>query len=315
MQWHRDFIWLGKAVASAAVILAFCAFASMVDPTLPLPTTATTGGEYEQALDRYARNPNAQIVLVGSSLTVRLREEFFSHTGLRNLAIGGGSLFSGLAMVASYPRLPPLILVEANILSRSANPELVKKYSNNSAATRAAFSRPIRLAAAHYQLWLPDPPNEDREQARISALLRDAPADYSNAAAIDRQLQSDNSAPSLEEFRRRAAELSRVVASLADRGTKVYFYRLPFQGALNHSRYAEDARTVMHEAFPEPGRWLDLDYPLEQLRWADGVHLDERSAALVAQSVDRAIAGLEGAQPGSLERTPDDLSSPGLLSR
>jgi hypothetical protein len=315
MHFHRDIVWFAKAAATAALVLALCAFVSKVDRTLPLPTTATTGGEYEQALDRYARDPNAQIVLVGSSLTVRLREEFFSHTGLRNLAIGGGSLFSGLAIVASYPRLPPLVLVEANILSRSANPELLQKYSNNSATTRAAFSRPIRLAAAHYQLWLSGPRNEDQEQARISTLLREAPADYSNAAAIDRQLQSDNNGPSVEEFRHHAAELSRVVASLADRGTKVYFYRLPFQGALNHSRYAEDARTVMHQAFPEPGRWLDLDYPLEQLRWADGVHLDERSAAVVAQSMDRAIAGLEGPRPGGLERTPDDFSPPSLLSR
>src|SRR5258708_20829258 len=262
----------------------------------------TVGGNFEQALDRYAKDPDAQIVLIGSSYTVRLREEFFAHRGLQNLAVGGGSILTGLQIVASYPRLPPLILVEANVLSRSANLELVQKYSNNSSGMRTALARPIRLAAAHYQAWLSRPRNDDPERARISALLREPPANYSNAATVERQLQADKKDFFREESRNHAAELSAIVKLLGDRGSRVYFYQLPYQGELNNARYAEVSRDVMQQSFPEPERWLDLEYPAEQLRWADGIHLDERSAALVAQSMDRAIDGL----------TPHDSSSPGL---
>jgi hypothetical protein len=289
---RADLIWFAKALATAAAVLALCAFASKSDPTLPLPTTTTVAGNFEAALDRYALDPDAQVVLTGSSLTVRLREDFFAQAGLRNLAIGGGSMLTGLEIVASYPRLPPLILVEANVISRGANPEVVRKYSNNSATSRPLLAHPVRLFAAHYQSWMMRPRDPDQERARIAALLREPPTDYVNADVVERQLQSDNSSDFLHESRDHAAELSVVVASLQQRGSRVYFYRLPLQGDLEHSRYAQAAREVMHETFPEPERWINLDMPLQQLRWADGLHLDERSAALLAQSLDRAIAGV-----------------------
>jgi hypothetical protein len=292
MQLRRDLIWFAKALAAAAVALTLCAFVSRYGRTLPLPASMTAGGNFEQALDRYAKDPNAQIVLIGSSLTVRLSEGFFAHPDLRNLAIGGGSILSGLEIVASYPRLPPLILVEANVLSRGANPDLVQKYSNNFSKARIALARPIRLAAAHYQSWLSRPRNDDQERAGVLALIHQPPADYSNADTVERQLQADNKDAFLEESQNHATELSAIVKLLQDRGSRVYFYQLPYQAELNHSRYAEAARDVMQQAFPDPGRWLDLKYPLEQLRWADGVHLDERSAVLVAQSIDHAIDGL-----------------------
>ena len=35
---------------------------------------------------------------------------------------------------------------------------------------------------------------------------------------------------------------------------------------------------------------LTIDASRSELRWADGVHLDERSALIVVQSIDRAIS-------------------------
>jgi hypothetical protein len=51
-------------------------------------------------------------------------------------------------------------------------------------------------------------------------------------------------------------------------------------------------RQIVHDAFPEPGRWLPVDAARDDLRWPDGAHLDERSAVLVARAIDRAIAAL-----------------------
>src|ERR1700731_2422021 len=69
------------------------------------------------ALSRYALEPTPNIALVGSSMTFRLYEGYF-QTQLRNVSISGGSPLTGLAILASYPSLPRVVLVEANIMSR-----------------------------------------------------------------------------------------------------------------------------------------------------------------------------------------------------
>ena len=75
------------------------------------------------------REPIPDVVLVGSSLTFRLKEEYFATPRLRNLALAGGSPVTGLEIVANQPRLPKLVLIEANGLSRAADTALVEKYS------------------------------------------------------------------------------------------------------------------------------------------------------------------------------------------
>ena len=79
------------------------------------------------ALSRYALEPTPNIVLVGSSMTSRLYEGYFK-TPLRNIATSGGSPLTGLAIVASYPSLPRVVLVETNVMSRTIERDLVEQY-------------------------------------------------------------------------------------------------------------------------------------------------------------------------------------------
>jgi hypothetical protein len=53
-----------------------------------------------------------------------LFEGYFLRTRPRNIAIGGGSALTGLAIIASYQKLPHLIFVETNILSRPVDEAL-----------------------------------------------------------------------------------------------------------------------------------------------------------------------------------------------
>jgi hypothetical protein len=48
----------------------------------------------------------------------------------------------------------------------------------------------------------------------------------------------------------------------------------------------------VHGRFPDPTLWLPIDVATGELRWLDGVHLDERSAMLVSRSIDGAIGRL-----------------------
>jgi hypothetical protein len=253
MHLHRDIIWFGKTLAAAAAVLLLCAVIARTDRTLPLPSSMTAGGDFEQALDRYAKDPEAAIVLIGSSMTVRLREEFFAERSLRNLAIGGGSALSGMAIIASYPKLPPLILVEANVLSRGVNPELVRKYASDSGA-RTTFARPVRLAAAYYQGWLSRPRGDAQERTRVAALLQGPAADYSNTEAVARQVQTDNGDGYLEATKANAAQMRAMVTALQARGSRVYIYQLPVQAELRASKSIEVSREVSQQTFPDPAQ-------------------------------------------------------------
>lgn len=95
------------------------------------------------ALSRCPLEPAPDIALVGSSMTFRLYEGYFK-TPLRNIATSGGSPLTGLAIVASYPAPPRVVLVEANIMSRHLEANLVKTFGKDDAAPFQCSS-PIEL--------------------------------------------------------------------------------------------------------------------------------------------------------------------------
>ena len=87
----------------------------------------------------------------------------------------------------------------------------------------------------------------------------------------------------------------RIDRALEQKGTRVLLFELPLSDALESSHSATVTRGIVHAAFPDAANWLTIDAPLNQLRWSDGVHLDERSALIVAQTMDGAIGPMLGA--------------------
>src|SRR3984893_13520255 len=131
MQGTSAIRWLAKCGLSALVLLTACGFATAwFGNGLQLPSTTTRDGTLI-TLNRYVREPIPDVVLVGSSLTFRLKEEYFTTPGLRNLALAGGSPVTGLEIVANQPRLPRVILVETNVLSRPTDAALIQRYSRS----------------------------------------------------------------------------------------------------------------------------------------------------------------------------------------
>ena len=118
--------WLMKCGVAAAIVLIACGFATARFGGLQMPATTTRDGTLI-TLSRYLREPVPDIVLVGSSIAFRLKEEYFATPGVRNLALAGGSPLTGLEIVANQPRLPGVILVEVNILNRATDAALVER--------------------------------------------------------------------------------------------------------------------------------------------------------------------------------------------
>jgi hypothetical protein len=233
------------------------------------------------ALSRYALERTPDIALVGSSMTFRLYEGYFK-TRLRNISISGGSPLTGLAILASYPSLPRVVLVEANIMSRQVETDLVEKFGKNDTAAFRWFN-PYRAVISWVYYWLKFKPEN------VTELTSSAPATYDISASLREAADGFASASTDEAMAENTQTMKRLVSALENRGCKIYFYELPYPGNLNTSHFAVTARTLVHDAFPDPKQWPQLDYHLPELRWVDAAHMDERSAAIVAREMDRVL--------------------------
>jgi hypothetical protein len=91
-------------------------------------------------------------------------------------------------------------------------------------------------------------------------------------------------------MRNNLATLQRLVQQIEARGSRVYFYSLPLARELEDSAAAMATAATAHANFPDDRRWLHLDGSTADLRWGDGLHLDERSAVIVSQSIDRELS-------------------------
>ena len=279
--------WLAKCSAAAAIVLIACGFATMrFGSGLQMPATTTRDGTLI-TLSRYLREPVPDVVLVGSSITFRLKEEYFATRGLRNLALAGGSPVTGLEIVANQPQLPALILVEANVLGRPTDAALVERYSRGD--REPFFFRPVRAAVAAYEQRLHAPLTHEQVALDLRRLVGQPPSDFDSRIYADRALQQFNAEDPTDAARINAKRIEVLIRMVEQRGARVFLFELPYSEPIEGSRSAAATREIIHAAFPDSNRWLPVEVNRSELRWADGVHLDERSAVIVTQAMERAL--------------------------
>jgi hypothetical protein len=221
---------------------------------------------------------------------------------VRNLALAGGSPVTGLEIVANQPRLPRIILVEANILSRPADTALVERYSTMGNNADPLFFRPIRTAIAAYENWHHAPLSHAQASLALRQLLERPPSNFDNRVYADRALQQLNAEDPMIAAKLNARRIAQLVLALEQRGARVLLFELPYSEQIEGSRSAEVTREIVRAAIPDQNGWLHIDSTRSELRWADGVHLDERSAVIVAQSIDRALSPFLGHGNGLKEQ-------------
>jgi hypothetical protein len=287
--------WFARCGLAAATLLLGCGFATAwFGDRLQLPSTTTRDGTLI-TLNRYAREPVPDVALVGSSLTFRLKEEYFATPRLRNLALAGGSPVTGLQIIANQARLPRIILVEANVLSRATDTALVERYSRSGNAA-PLFFRPIRAAVAAYENWNHEPRTHAQASFALMRLLQEPPSDFDNHIYLDRALQQANAEDPSLAARANVKRLDELIAAVERRGARVLLFELPYAAQLEESRSAAITREIVHDKFSDPDRWLRLNFTRDELRWADGLHLDERSALIITQSIDKALPAFSGSR-------------------
>jgi hypothetical protein len=282
-------IWFLKCgIAAGLSLLVYAAIAIAGPKAPPLPTSRDGA---LTVLDRYIQEPVPDVLLVGSSLTTRLNEAYFDTPELRVIGLAGGSPITALEVALARNRLPKTILIEMNILVRGEDPVLVRKFSGGATST---WPRPIKSAIALYESWHHAPPDRRQARADAAALLLGPPSNFDSRIYADRALRLSNAEDPTVAVRGNAARVEQLITTIEKRGARVLLYELPYSEPLEGSRSARTTREIVRSKFPEPDRWLHLDFTKSELRWADGVHLDDRSALIVAQSIDRALSSRLG---------------------
>jgi hypothetical protein len=285
--------WFAKfGIAALGLLLASGLATAWFGNTLQLPSTTTRDGTLI-TMNRYVTEPIPDVVLLGSSLTFRLKEEYFATPALRNLALAGGSPVTGMEIVASQQRIPKIIVVEINVLSRAADPAVIARYSGSGSA-QPMFLRPIRTAIAAYENWNHAPLTHAQAAVALGRLLAQPPSEFDNRIYLERALQQENADDPTAAVQRNAKRIEELFATLEQRGAQVLLFETPVSAQLEQSRSARITHEIVHARFPDPDRWLRVVFTRSELRWSDGVHLDERSAVIVAHSIDQALASLPG---------------------
>jgi len=278
------FLRCGITVALSLTVYAAISLAGPKAPPLPVSRSGAV-----TLLDRYVNDLVPGVLLVGSSLTARLNEEYFDTPDLKVLGLAGGSAITALEVALARDRLPETVLIEMNILERGEDSELVQKFTSHGVH---AWPRPLKSAIAFYESWHHPPPDRTRARAAALALLDGPPSDFDNRIYLERVVQASRTAPSDVMMRENLATLKHLVAEIEARGSRVYFYSLPAAGPVENSVAARAEAAAAHAAFSDDRRWIRLDGSMPDLRWLDGIHLDERSSFMMAKQIDHFLKGV-----------------------
>jgi hypothetical protein len=90
--------------------------------------------------------------------------------------------------------------------------------------------------------------------------------------------------------RANVVRIRQLIDTLQRRGTRAFLIHVPFAPEIEGSRMVRMTNEIVNEAFPDRALWLPIDPPQSELRWDDGVHLDERSALIVVRAIESALA-------------------------
>jgi hypothetical protein len=279
--------WLIRFTATFALLYAGCVAAPRFLEDIPQFPAVTGNAMQVDALDRYFKLPQLDIVIVGSSLAWHLKDWYFVRGNVRNAALAGGTPLTALAIIAAAPsERPRAIAVETNVLDRSLDENLFETFKD--AKRPQPPLPPMRTLAA----WYEGARNGSLPYSRtkIQAIRASAPGPDRSSQSVDAIWPDWNRPPNHDVLLKHAQQIKALAEKLESQGVRVFFFEMPYPSRLRDSLFAK----TMHEVFaevidPNDERRLDLRYPLEEMRSLDGSHLDERSAVIFAAALDAAV--------------------------
>jgi len=266
---------------------------SYIETTIPLSFTTTESNLAK--LIKAVNHPQPQAALVGTSVMDRLEPRFFETAEVTNLALEGGSAVTGLEIILRGQVRPSVVYIETNFVSNHPNASLLSETNGERLPLILAGSiKPLRYLFSSKKYAS----SSEDWKAKRQILLKDSPTNYDNAAEVQKGADWYNS----EEGKKARANpmpmierIDKIATQLEAQGMRVFYVHVPLAKPYEDTAFFKgySAAIAGNENYECP-RCVDLrkNLDISQLRWGDGLHLDDRSAILVAQALESHMKSL-----------------------
>ena len=253
-------------------------------PTLGMATNQWQDNMVKAQHFLYAEDTDT--AMVGTSLSARILPD--SIPSIRSVAFGGCATEDGLRLILSKPTLPHCVLIEANLLFRKGNDELIDKMTKG--------------VIPQLRRWIPSLRECNEPICLLSGLMIKAAGMNPQAATMSvdmeqlresiKRLVADDKPLSETELRQRTDIIKSLVMQLEQKGTKLIFFEMPVNQEAYHLKELEQTRKMVRMAFPN-SRYAYLPNDTTTYMTTDGLHLDYEGQQRYSHFIKQALCSID----------------------
>ncbi len=233
--------------------------------------------------DRYIYSrQNYKAVILGSSLANKMRVDMLP--GFYNLALSGMSVYDGGAVLLSSNTLPETVYIELNVIQRPENENFTGEFTSpvyswlkTTLPALRPENQPVILAKKAIddieQLLQPVPAHKPANNKKTVVKNYYLPQSLFRPL-LNIQLKSYSEHDTVL-INQSVIQLKQLVAKVESRGSKVVFFEMPINPALEQLPKTVLIRNTVKQAFPNY-RFIDL--PQTTFKTRDGLHLAQKEA-------------------------------------
>lgn len=273
-----------KSILSFIMLFIIHVIVIWLFPTLGMATNQWQDNMVKAQHFLYAEDTDT--AMVGTSLSARILPD--SIPSIRSVAFGGCATEDGLRLILSKPTLPHCVLIEANLLFRKGNDELIDKMTKG--------------VIPQLRRWIPSLRECNEPICLLSGLMIKAAGMNPQAATMSvdmeqlresiKRLVADDKPLSETELRQRTDIIKSLVMQLEQKGTKLIFFEMPVNQEAYHLKELEQTRKMVRMAFPN-SRYAYLPNDTTTYLTTDGLHLDYEGQQRYSHFIKQALCSID----------------------
>jgi hypothetical protein len=222
-------------------------------------------------------------VILGSSLANKIAVE--ELPGFYNLALSGLSVYDGGAVLLSRKSLPKMVYIELNVIQRPENENFTGEFTSSVYAwckqvlpALRTENRPVILMKKMIDN-VPKLLHPAKPTVRHRIVKRPVLKNYYLPQSLFKSLMAIQVKAYSERdtslINRSVLVLKNLVAKIEARGSKVVFFEMPVNPAIQQSPKATLIRQTVKQSFPN---YQFIDLPPTTFKTRDGLHLAQKEA-------------------------------------
>ena len=225
--------------------------------------------------------PSEYTIIVGSSLSTRLKEEYFQGKTI-NFSFGGGSALTGLEFILKSGAKFKRVLIDATIL-RPKDKEMIEILESESEKWRIHHllftnvdHQPVSLLSNFIKGKLGSSHENESDHTQLEQWIEFQQKTFGALKDKDRV-----------EFQESLQILKSQVAQIEEGGMEVYFVEMPMDPRVSSIPFIDLSKKEVAAAFSTGGKthWI-LPSPKDEYQTVDGLHLTAESALNFAKELD-----------------------------